>query len=453
MAIGLPLDKVSFSLDTSGVMGFFGGEEVLSAMATVHLYRGRRWLGWYNSPGSYTVAKKFGQLANSRFWDGIFPGPNPTPTEMFGLDGQLGPRFIGALSGTDMITGHLAYLTTQKANEMKAQIKLKGRETTPVSVTVIDLDRVNLEQGGKVPMMKIYHALCAAIPIASSLATCIACVIVRDWTASALIVLGMVSSGLSCFVIGSGKLHFQISQSSLYAPRGDGLLLMRNDVIILKGAERDVTSITKARLMLDMGHSEQFNTIGVCSLLLLAQFFIQLLFVPQATLFGQIMFVSSLGVSWAYNSFLSSLEKEKIQTELLWKSLDNPHTTKLTFPNRGAQAAFTCFALHAGVDQTKKSSRDFKPKMILERMIPNDTRVWVAWRDHVAKQVLSKEKYKSFRPDEQVMVDLEEEERQLLMQMLADAEDGYKGCQEMEGLISAPCNGDMPYSKAERGSG
>ncbi|KAG2142553.1 hypothetical protein BD769DRAFT_1348918 [Suillus cothurnatus] len=43
----------------------------ISAMTTVHLYHRRRWLGCYNSPGSYTVAKKFGQLANSRFWDGL----------------------------------------------------------------------------------------------------------------------------------------------------------------------------------------------------------------------------------------------------------------------------------------------------------------------------------------------------------------------------------------------
>jgi hypothetical protein len=170
----------------------------------------------------------------------------------------------------------------------------------------------------------------------------------------------------------------------------------------------------------------------------LSQFLVQLLIIPQATLFGQIMFMSSLAVSWAYNSFLSSLEKEKIQTELLWESLDNPHITKLTFPNRGAQAAFMCFALHAGVDESKKSSKNFKPKKILECMIPNDTRVWTAWREHVAKQVLSKDKDKSFRPDEKVEANLEDEERQLLMQMLKDAEDGYRGFQELEGHISAP---------------
>ncbi|KAG0703842.1 hypothetical protein DFH29DRAFT_408839 [Suillus ampliporus] len=439
MSIYMPLNKASFTLDTSGVMGFFGGEEALSAMSTVHLYQGRRWLGWYNSPGSYTVAKKFGQLAKSRFWDGIFPGPNPTPEEMFGLDGLNGPRFIGVFSGTDMTTtGHFAYLTAQMANEAQMTKETKelippgGRKTSSCSLSIIDVDK-NEKQGGKVPRMKVYHALCAVIPIASSLAACLACAFVRDWLGFGLIVLGMASSGLSCFVIGSGKLHFQFSEPSLYAPRGDGLLLMRNDIVILRGAEKDVTSITKAKFVLDMGSDEEFNTVGVCSLLLLSQFLIQLLLVPRATLFGQIMFLSSLAVSWGYNSFLSSLEKEKIQTDLLWKSLDEPHITKLVLPNRGSQAAYTCFVLHADVDMSKKSSANFKPKKILEYMIPNDTRVWEAWREHVARQVLSKETTKSFKPDKELIGDLEEEEQQLLREMLDDAEYGYKCYKKLSG--------------------
>lgn len=431
MSINLPLNKASFTLDTSGVMGFFGGEEALSAMSTVHLYRGRRWLGWYNSPGSYTVAKKFGQLAKSRFWDGIFPGPNPTPEEMFGLDGKEGPRFIGVFSGTHMTTtGHLAYLTAQKVKETKdteEKIHLQGRITAPSSVSLVDINNVRLQRGNLLAM-KVYHVLCAvAIPITSSLATCLACAFVRDWLAFGLIILGMVSNGLSCFVIGSGKLHFQLVEPSPYAPRGDGFLMLRNDIVILKGAEKEVASIIKAKLVLDMGNGEEFNTVGICSLLLLSQFLIQLLLVPQATLFGQIMFLSSLAVSWGYNSFLSSLEKEKIQTDLLWKSLDEPPITKFALPNRGSQAACACFVLHAGVDMSKKSSTNFKPKKILEYMIPNDTRVWEAWREHVAKQVLSKKTIKDFEPYEELIADLEDEEQQLLKQLLADAKYGY-GC-------------------------
>ncbi|KAG2155146.1 uncharacterized protein EDB93DRAFT_1320031 [Suillus bovinus] len=413
MSIDLPL-KGSFTLDTSGVMGFFGGEEALSAMATVHLYRGRHWLGWYNSPGSYTVAKKFGQLAKSRIWDGIFPGSSVTPEEMFGLDGKEGPRFIGVFSGTDMtVTGHLAYLTAQKAKETEYQNVLRGRITTPGSVSIIDVDNVELKQGDNVPTVKVFHALYAAIPITSSLAACLTCAFIRDWFAFGMILLGMVSSGLSCYVIGSGKLHFKLVKPSSYAPRGDGFLLTHSDIVILKGAEKEVTSITKGQLALDMGnnHDEEFNAIGICSLLLLSQFLTQLLLVPQATLFGQIMFLSSLAVSWAYNSFLSSLENEKIQTDILWNSLNSPLITKSVLPNRTSQAAYAYF----------------KPTKILEYMIPNDTRVWEVWRAHVAKQVLSKGRIRDFGLCQELITDLEDEEQQLLTQLLADAEYGY-GC-------------------------
>ncbi|KAG1732874.1 uncharacterized protein EDB91DRAFT_1330155 [Suillus paluster] len=370
MYIDLPLNKASFTLDISGVMGFFGGEETLSAMATVHLYRGRRWL---------------------------------------------------VFSGTDMTTtGYLAYLTAQKAKEAKkTQEQISGgRIGSPGSVSIIDVDNVKLQQGDKVPTKEVYNALYAAIPITSSLTACLACAFVRDWLAFGLIVVGMVSSGLSCFVIGSGRLQFNLIKAAYHAPRGDGLLLTRNDVVILKGKEKDVTSITKAKFELKMNGGEEFHTVGVCSLLLLSQFFIQLLLVPRATLFGQIMFMSSLAVSWAYNSFLSSLEKEKIQTDLLWKSLDEPPITKLVLPNRASQAACA--------NMFKKSAANFKPKKILERMIPNDTRVWEAWREHVAKQVSSKEKFKSFEPEKEFLADFEEEELELLREMLADAKHGWE---------------------------
>ncbi|EIW56623.1 uncharacterized protein TRAVEDRAFT_95883, partial [Trametes versicolor FP-101664 SS1] len=68
-----------FDLDISGVAGFFGADVAISAMATVHVYAGRRWLGWYNQPGSYEVARRYGQLARSYFWDALYPGPNGNP--------------------------------------------------------------------------------------------------------------------------------------------------------------------------------------------------------------------------------------------------------------------------------------------------------------------------------------------------------------------------------------
>ncbi|KAJ8593139.1 hypothetical protein M405DRAFT_701365, partial [Rhizopogon salebrosus TDB-379] len=68
-----------FTLNFSGVAGFFGGDEAVQAMKTIHLYKARRWTGWYNAPGSFTIAKCLGPIANSRFWNALFPGPNENP--------------------------------------------------------------------------------------------------------------------------------------------------------------------------------------------------------------------------------------------------------------------------------------------------------------------------------------------------------------------------------------
>ncbi|KAG2069284.1 hypothetical protein BDR04DRAFT_1101788 [Suillus decipiens] len=425
----VPIDQSNLNLDTSGVAGFFGGDEAISAMATVHLYRGRRWLGWYNSPGSYIVAKKFGQLANSRFWDGLFPGPNLSPAEVFGLDGRPGPRYWGIFSGTDMPTGHLAYLVVQKTKEVEEVIELGGRETIPLTVTIIDVGDVMLKHTDQAPVMSIHHALLAAIPITINLVMCAFCAASGDWLAFALILLGIISGGVSCFVIGSARLDFLagVKEPSPGTPPADGLLLMSNNVVIVRGAEKDINPITKGKFVLRMSGGPEYRRIGLCSLLLLAQFLLQLLFIPQASTFGQIMFMSSVAASWTYNSFLSSLEPEKIQLEILWKALDNPRLTKFGLKSRAAQAVFACLVLGDG---TQKLSVDFKPKKVLQRFISNDTRVWDVWRDKVAEQLENNKEEKSFALSSEDLREFKDHERALLESLLRDAHDAYRGYQE-----------------------
>jgi len=417
-----------FNLDTSGVGGFFGGDEAIAAMATVHLYRGRRWLGWYNSPGSYTVAKKFGQLAKSRFWDGLFPGPNLTPAEAFGLDGKPGPRYWGVFSGTDMPAGHLAYLVVQKAREIEEVVQVMGRVTTPLSVTVVDVIDVPLKHSDPAPTMHIHHALLATIPIAFSLAACALSAASGDWLAFALILIGVISSGVSCFVIGSARLEFaSVKEPAPGTPPADGVLMLRSDVVIIRGAEKDVNPITKGSFVLKMDGGPEYRNVGFCSLLLLAQFLIQLLVIPQASTFGQFMFLSSLAVSWAYNSFLSSLEQEKIQVDLLWKALGKPPTSKFELKSRAAQAVFICSVLRDGI---QTPSADFKPMKILQCFVPNDTRVWHTWRDKVVRELESNEKVKSFEMNTSDLQGFGEEEKKLLGALLLDARNAYMGYRE-----------------------
>jgi hypothetical protein len=424
MYLHVPLiNTSSFSLDAAGVAGFFGGDETLSAMATVHLYRGRRWLGWYNSPGSYTVAKRYGQLANSRFWDGLFPGPNSEPAEAFGLDGKPGPRYVASLSGTDMTTGHLGYLAIQISRDLEG-VPVEGEsstETLPASVTVIPVGKV--EDMGRVGMMRTHHALLATIPITVSIATCFSCAIVNDWLAFSLILLGIISSGISCFVIGTARLELQAPKTVTHGvPPGDGFLLTPRDVVVLKGDEKDVNVITKGKFELGMHGKPEYRNIGLCSLLLLAQFMLQLLLIPQATLFGQVMFLSSLAVSWAYNSFLSSLESEKIQGNLLCKVLqvEEGSIQKYYLHNRRSQAVFACSILSDGIEKDE----DFNAERMLSLFVPNKTRVWNLWRKKVAVQL--KCPNERIRVTEKEKEGLCQEQRILLDTFLDDAQRAFQ---------------------------
>jgi hypothetical protein len=97
-----PLSDTKFSLNAWGVAGIFGGEETISALTLIPLYQGRRWFGWYNSPGSLEVARHFGRIAQSQFWARLIPHTTKSPATLFSFDGQVGPRYTAALSGTEM---------------------------------------------------------------------------------------------------------------------------------------------------------------------------------------------------------------------------------------------------------------------------------------------------------------------------------------------------------------
>ena len=116
----IPFQDAHFNLNVAGIAGLFGSEEAFATMSSVHLVQGRRWLGWYNSPGSYFVVKKYGVLARSKIWDGLYPGVNVDPATMLNLDGKVGPRYAGAHSGTRInATGHLGHLLMEYCSKSK----------------------------------------------------------------------------------------------------------------------------------------------------------------------------------------------------------------------------------------------------------------------------------------------------------------------------------------------
>ncbi|KAF8547133.1 hypothetical protein OG21DRAFT_959906 [Imleria badia] len=435
--LGTPLADSKFSLNSAGVAGFFGGKEAISAMATVHLYRGRRWLGWYNSPGSYTIAKRFGRMANSRFWDGLFPGPNDSPAVSFGLDGKKGPQYTAALSGTTMHTRHLAHLTMERSKEVEAE-EIKGRVTNSFDVAYLAMKHVDYDT--PIKPLPPNNALFGLIPITTSVVTCLMCALVFDWYSCSMILIGIISSGLASLVIGKGKLVItSVKNPAAGVPPGHGILMGEDEVVVIKGEERDVNAITKGRYDLKT-HSKQgdlekgavrsYHAIGLCSLLLLLQFLLQLLLVPQGMLFGQIMFLVSLGVSWGYSSYLSSLEKEKIQADILFETLGNPEMLRFCAGTRTTMAVFVCLLVFHGVKRSSPEEDRASRIKIICSCLANDTPAWGRWREKVVQQLLNIDDGSDSLPylaeDEEDRA-LLESERKLLKVLLEDAGAAFRG--------------------------
>ncbi|KAI6040361.1 hypothetical protein EDC04DRAFT_2879232 [Pisolithus marmoratus] len=395
----------NFRLDTSGVAGVFGGEEAVSAMATVHVYEHRKWLGWYNSPGSYVIAKRYGRLARSKFFDGLFPGVHTDPATLFELDGWPGPKFVAAHSGTIIDqTSHMAALLLKECSNILS-VEVDGRKTQPVGVTIAELHHIPNDKENPAQFRTLAPVF-ASVPIVVSLVTCIMCLLVSDWYSFSMILLGIVVSGISCLVIGSGTFLFIHPKPAEGSPRGDGILNSDRGIVVLRGDEAAVNSITRGRFSLRFDSEPHYENIGWCSVLLMIQFVAQLLLIPQGTLFGQMMFVASLAVSWGYNLWLSAFDKEQIQRDILMKHvLQEPQLTKYVLGTRTSMAVFVLLVL-----------KPEEPHKIMNSLLPNDTKARI-------------QSAKGFDFDQADWDDgnFTDGDRQLLFTLFQDARDAYDG--------------------------
>ncbi|RPD79751.1 hypothetical protein L226DRAFT_179376 [Lentinus tigrinus ALCF2SS1-7] len=424
----IPLHDSDINLDISGVAGFFGGDVAVSAMATVHVYQGRKWLGWYNSPGSYEIAKRYGQLGRSRFWDGLYPGINVDPAVLFELDGLNGPKYRAVHSGTVMYkTGHLAHLFLQECKNIEAAHEVDDtRVTIPVCVTVAELShQPAVEEHPR--LFRDSTSPLALIPIFTSFAAAVACAVFRDWFCFSMIVLGMLSSGVSCYVIGMGAFTFTHPAPADGAPHGDGVLEGDGDIVVLKGPEGAVNPITRGRFSLKYNSEPEYHNIGSSSMLLTIQFLAQLLIVPQGEIFGQIMFLSSLAVSWMYNSYLSSLDKESIQRRILVQQvLRVPRMRKYRLGTRTIMVVFVLLVLSPADDQMLRK--------VMDDLLPNETHVWTIWKEtvlHAIRNINHDEKDGAFDFDLSVGEGLGANDRRLLKTLYQDARTAYVAYQEL----------------------
>ncbi|KAF8555923.1 hypothetical protein OG21DRAFT_785029 [Imleria badia] len=417
-----PLSKSHFSLDTSGVSGFFGGDEAVSAMGTFHVYKGLQYLGWYNTPGSFQIARRYGLVAKSTIFRGLFPGVRTDLAKLFEFDGWEGPRFQAVSSGTIMdSTGHLASVLMKECASMDG-VRIPGRERSGAQITIVTLREVpptvvNVKRKSTYPTR-----FAAIITIAASLSTCIISgVYLKDWFSSPLILFGMLSNGISCLVIGSGTLRFTHHETAPGCPPGDGILGSGREFVLLKGHEGAVSSITLGKFSLQFPSKFHDQYIGCCSVLLTTQFIAQLFLIPQASLMGQIMFITSLAVSWVYNLLLSTSDKEKIQRHILLDDiLKKPSFKKYILPTRTSAVVFAICAL-----------KPDDPSRILKAYLPNETKVWKRWRNTVLQRLRRKEEL-HFTEGDWNLSGYTKEEKELLCTLYGDAQAAYDGHEMLE---------------------
>jgi len=420
-----PLSNTKFTLNAWGVAGIFGGEEAISTVALIPLYQGRRWFGWYNAPGSLEVARHFGRLARSQFWEKIFPHTTTSPATLFAFDGQVGPRYTAALSGTEMQTGHLGYLAMERCKEIKKVAEIPGRTTTPAHVALIDLGNVDYDHN--VPRLSRTSAFQALIPIIVSIVTCVMCALVHDWYSFSVILLGIIASGFATMTIGSGKLILKsVNNPAQGAPPGDGILvpvLCEDVVVVVKGAEPAINAITKGKFGLELDSRVPGHAIGISSLLLILEFLAQLFLIPQGMLFGQLMFVISLCVSWVYNFHVSSLRREKLQADVLIQKLGNPQIHKFLVGTRTTMAVFVALLAFHGVPNPSPNA----VQKTLRCFLSNDTEVWEKWMTKATQLVCNRSLSCLERDKGDDEGGLTGNDKNLLGALLDDARDAFNG--------------------------
>lgn len=422
-----------FNLDISGVAGFFGGDVAVSAMGTIHLYRHRRWLGWYNSPGSYEIAKNYGVLCRARLWDALYPGVNVDPAVLFGLNDKEGPAYRGVHSRTALTkTGHLGYLLMGECEELPVPPKqelMDGRRSSVTSVTVVDLHNVPAEYNVRPAVDDVVPTVLAVIPILITLAAAVLCIIIaEDWFSFSLILFGALVSGASSIVIGSGKLELSRPEPAEGSPSGDGVLgAGGSHFIVLLGPEHATNIITKGAFRLQFDGEPQYHMIGICALFLTFQFLAQLLIIPVGTIFGQLMFLVSLAASWIYSAFLSSIDRESLQCKIVNRQvLKKPQKLKYVLGTRTMAVAFTLRVLRDSFDQDQEESQkgdaDAKVRGALEKlldeMLPNDTPDWRVWKESILGCIINRD------PD--LKTSALEENSSLLKTLFSDSRDGLR---------------------------
>ncbi|KAG6329544.1 hypothetical protein ID866_9544 [Astraeus odoratus] len=299
---------------------------------------------------------------------------------------------------------------------------IKTRQTQPLGVAIVDLplaSELNESPTLSQPLAPYY----ASAPILTSLGTCAAAGWYQDWFSFFMILLGTVVSGVSCLVIGSGEFLFTHPEPAIGSPPGDGILSSEEGIILLRREEGAVNAVTRGRFSLLFKSRDASRNIRLCSIFLVMQSIAQLILIPQSSLFGQLMFVASLAVSWAYNLWLGSFDNKKVQREILLKVLSKPKITKFVLGTRTSTAVFTLLVLNLT-----------NPEHLMDVLLPSNTRVWNKWKATIINKLKNhcELEFDSSNWDGTTFSD---SEKSLLKTFFKDAQEAYEGFKLYDGEI------------------
>ncbi|KAH9857768.1 hypothetical protein C2E23DRAFT_290845 [Lenzites betulinus] len=432
MPFQAPLSNLQFSLDPSQLAGFLGADAALAAMMLPHLHAQRKWCGWYNCPGSYYLAKRYGQLARFRFWSPLYR-PSAVPRELAAeLGGAVGPSFTSASSGATLArTSPLASLLVEECSEIEA-VEVKGRCSDTVEVVIVSLDQAPPEQlFPRVPHS--YSKRLALFPIAVTVSTGIACCHYHDYYIATVIFLSALCHGIACRVMGDAQFTYQ-HRIPPQTPRYEsGWLSTPRSFIVLSGTEAAIAPINWGRFSLAFNHSMEHCMVTACSILLGIQFLLQLLLVPQGGFFGQIMFLVSVVAAWFYHRLILARAKEVVERRILMADvLGGPRIQKYRFGTRTAAAVFTVLALRRVI------GADIQAR--LQALLPSGSPVWELWHDRVTQKILHglPLRFEDCDWEWQKMAGLQTAESLLIHQLFVDTECAYEAYVRYQENVDLP---------------
>ncbi len=425
------LSDSSFKLDSSGIAGFFGGDSAWKAVAMTCILKQRvggliMLLGYYNSPGAYEVVKRCAPLAKSTFWGSLFSSDDRDPAEILGLEAKRGPTFLSA-SGKTIRTGHPAYLIARDAQRRWAASASSQHTDSYVTIVEAPSQPPVTPTDASASRLNVIILIWILGGYYASFAMCIVCGLARDWWCFASILTGIFAGGVIRVPLMETQARMEVTSPECgpNPPKGterkeEGLLLHERGVILLrqcKHAELRLVDLARGRFRLELSADDRkVFKYGLCALVI--QFLTQLVLIPQGTLFGQLMFVSSLGLSAVYNVYLA-MQQDDLQTDYLLDlcGLDESSFKQTTMRSKAGMAVFACLAL--------RHQPLYAPRKLLDELVTTNGAVWSSWKELVARK-LENDEPMEFSQEGESVEGLDEAEKASLAELLKDAEDAYR---------------------------